>query len=394
MNILPQSSSNALKTALLVTLLLASTFGGERALFAQPGEIPEALKPWRDWALWDAGDIRSPSPFNDPNQHWRFWPSELSLEIFPDHAKWQFRVRVYDEGWIALPGELEVWPQNVLSQKVKMPVLLHDGFPSVRLKAGSHQLSGEFRWTEMPQKLAIPKSIGIVRVKLDGAEAAMPNWDAAGFLWLKRQQAEESQQDQINLKVYRLLEDGIPLWLRTDVELSVSGKNREVDLGTILPQGWQLSSIESPIPVAVDDRGQMQVQVRPGNWIVQINAFRSSDLALFQYAAGAKPIVATELIGFRANPAFRIADIEGLPSVDEQTTYPSRWRTLPVYQWTTDSTFKLIEKMRGLGSQKPKGFAIARHFWLDDNGAGITYQDRMQGELQQSGGWMPRKHIS
>ena len=98
MNIFSHSSGNAMKTALLATLLLASTFGGERALFAQPGEIPEALKPWKDWALWDAGDIRSPSPFNDPNQHLRSWPSELSLEIFPDHATWQFRVSIYDEG--------------------------------------------------------------------------------------------------------------------------------------------------------------------------------------------------------------------------------------------------------------------------------------------------------
>ena len=388
MNSFSGQPRNVPKMVVWFVLLLASTVGAERSLLAQPGEIPgvpDALKPWKDWVLWDSGEVRSPSPFHDPKQHLRFWPSELNLEVFPDHAKWQFTVRMYDEGWIALPGEPEVWPQNVLNENDKLPVLLHDGFPSVLLNVGSHNLSGEFRWTEMPQKLAIPKSIGIVRVKLNGTEVAIPNWDAAGLLWLKRQQVEESQQNSINFKVYRLMEDGIPLWLRTEVELSVSGKNREEDLGAILPEGWLLSSMDSPIPVAVDEQGQMKVQVRPGNWTIQIDAFRSADLELFQYAAGAKPLVANELMGFRANPSFRIADMEGLQSIDvEQTTYPTVWRQYPVYQWATDSTFKLVEKMRGLGSQKPKGFTIARHFWLDDNGFGITYQDRLQGELQQS----------
>ena len=143
MNIFSRNSRNATKTVLLLVLLLASIIGGERSLFAQPGEVPEALKPWKDWVLWDSDGIRSPSPFNDPSQHLRFWPSELNLEVFPDHAKWQFKARMYDEGWIALPGAPEVWPQNVLNEKGKLPVLLRDGFPGVLLKVGSHELSGE-----------------------------------------------------------------------------------------------------------------------------------------------------------------------------------------------------------------------------------------------------------
>ncbi len=57
------------------------------------------------------------------------------------------------------------------------------------------------------------------------------------------------------MKLYAALEDGIPLWLRTEIELTVSGKSREEDLGTILPEGWKLAAVESQIPVAIDDAG-------------------------------------------------------------------------------------------------------------------------------------------
>lgn len=360
-------------------------WGQSPRLGQSKGEIPEALSPWRAWALWDVPPSQGPPPFDDPNQHLRVWPSVLRLEVFADRAQWQFKVEVYDDGWVEIPGEIDVWPQNVRSESGALPVLLRNDHPAVHLKAGSHQLRGEFRWSDIPQKLMLPQSIGIISLQRDGSEVALPNWDTAGILWLNRQQPEEAQQNLLSIKVYRLLEDGIPLWLRSQLELSVSGKSREEDLGCILPDGWQLASIESQLPVAVDEQGQMRVQVRPGTWKVELIAFRTSDFKQFQYAAGVRPIVATELIGFQSKPAIRVAEIEGLQAIDvQQTTYPDNWRSWPVYQWSTDASFKLIEKMRGQGAQKPKGLTVERHFWLDDDGKGLTFQDRLSGQLQQA----------
>ncbi len=364
-------------------LLVQTIYQGPRIGMA--GEIPDVLKPWKDWVLWDTPQRNSPSPFDDSKQRLSFWPSTLQLEVFPDRAIWSLEVRVFDESWIALPGEPEIWPQNVKTQAGELPVLVRDGVPAIRLQPGSHQIRGEFRWPTLPQKLAIPKAIGIVALQRSGVEVPMPNWDAAGFLWLQPQQNEVAQQNLLTVKVYRVLEDGIPLWLRTQVELSVSGRSREEDLGTVLPEGWQLSSVESSLPVAVDEQGRMKVQVRPGIWNVQLDAFRNQDLSRFAYSAEGKPAVETEWIGFRSSPSFRIAEIEGLQAVDvQQTTFPEKWRSLPVYQWKTDTAFQLTEKMRGMGLQKPQGFAIDRHFWLDEDGSGITYQDQLRGELQQT----------
>ena len=66
---------------------------------------------------------------------------------------------------------------------------------------------------------------------------------------MKRDRAvEQAESDFLGIKVYAVLEDGIPLWLRTEIELSVSGKNREEQIGSILPEGWKLAAINSPFP--------------------------------------------------------------------------------------------------------------------------------------------------
>ena len=255
---------------------------------------------------------------------------------------------------------------------------------SVQLPPGSHQLTGEFQWIEMPQRIAIPQQVGILSLQIDGQQIAFPNWDTNGNLWLKRQRAEVADEDSVSVQVYRVLEDGIPIWLRTQIELTVSGKSREVDLGWVLPQDWLLASVESPIPVAIDDVGRMKAQVRAGKWSIRTHAFRTDNPQEFAYATDAEPITNLELVGFKPRPEFRLAELEGVQPVDvAQTTFPSDWRSLTVYQWQTESPFRLVEKMRGMGLQRPEGLTINRHFWLDENGQGLTYRDQITGSMQQ-----------
>jgi len=365
-------------------LMLCLVLVANGVAWAQQREIPPALEPWKGWVLWGDEHPDCPTPFNTSDQHICVWPSRLTLLADQDKGSWQVQVRVFEEAWVSLPGSDQTWPFNVRANDEPVPVLEHDGVPSLRLSAGLHDLAGEFRWNAMPQRIAIPKQIGILSLVIAGEAAAIPNWDALGYAWLKRVRTEPAEKDLLAVKVYRVIEDGIPLWLRTEIDLTVSGKSREEQLDWILPEGWQLSLVESPIPVAVDDEGRMKAQVRAGNWKIQVHAFRNTDVDHVQFAAGVQPLTIVELIGLRAKPDFRVAEIEGLEQVDvSQTTYPDRWRELPIYEWKTDTAFRLVEKMRGLGEQRPKGLTIDRHFWLDEDGNGITYRDRVSGELQQ-----------
>ena len=351
-----------------------------------PGrQIPAVLRDWEDWATWGEGHRQCPAPYNEAGKHICFWPSRLGLQVDRAAGRFDLGVTVFHETWVPLPGGNEAWPIDVQVNGTPVPVVEHDGRPAVELAAGTYQLEGGFRWNEIPQGLPLPRETGVLALTLEGQPVDAPTWDAQGFLWLKRNASSEAaDKDFLSIKVYALVEDGIPLWLRTQVELIVSGKSREEEIGAILPAGWKLSAVNSPLPVVVDDAGRMKAQVRAGKWTVAVDAFRLDHPAEFRYAADAKPAAEEQLVAFQAKPDFRMVDITGSPSIDvSQTTFPDQWRQFPVYRWDTATPFTIEERMRGMGLQTPQGLKITRTLWLDENGKGLTFRDRIAGKMQQ-----------
>jgi len=348
-------------------------------------QIPDALKPWEDWAIWGDQDRKAPTPYQDASTHLPSWPSTLNLSV--DHAtgKFDLALTVFAEAWIALPGNKEVWPLSVTSNGAPIPVLPHDDKPSVHLFPGTYHLSGTYKWDELPQRIIIPEEIGVLTLQVDGKTIDSATWDAEGYLWLKRDKSEATDKNFLGIKVYRMIEDGIPMWLHTQVELVVAGKSREEDLKSILPEGWQLAKVDSPIPVAVDESGHMKAQVRAGKWIIHLEAFHLTPAPVIGYAKGATPLLDEELVAFKAAPDFRMVTVEDVPSIDvSQTTFPQEWRNLPVYRWETATPFHLVERMRGMGMQKPEGLTIARQLWLDENGQRLVFLDQINGRRQQT----------
>mgnify|MGYP001814065318 CR=1 FL=1 len=260
-------------------LLLVACFSAIDAAHAQSRQIPEALQSWQDWATWDDQHFDCPPQFNGFDKRICFWPSRLALSASQNEATFEIGVRVFSETWVPLPGSGEIWPIDVRINDQPIPVIERDGTPSIRLSPGEHQLVGKFNWDAIPQRIAIPSEIGILSLSVNDNTVQIPNWDANGHVWLRRVQAEVADKDFLKATVHRVVEDGIPMWLRTEIELSVSGKSREEELGWVLPDGWILAMVDSPIPVAVDDRGRMRAQVRAGQCTIAVHAFRTTDLA-------------------------------------------------------------------------------------------------------------------
>lgn len=346
--------------------------------------LPESLKDWKEWATWDDEHQECPSPYNDSQKAFCSWSSTLALNVQTKSANFSFDVTTYHETWVVLPGGAESWPMNVHANGRVIPVLKNAERPSVKLPSGVHHLNGEFFWNEIPSKLDLPKEIGVLSLVLNGQPVETPNWDAEGHLWFTRAHSEDSDKDFLSIQVYRLVQDSIPMWLHTEIELSVSGKSREEELGWVLPMSWKISSVRSPIPIAIDEQGRMKAQVRAGKWVIQTDAFSTTAVTNFQYAKNAAPLVSQELIAFQACPDLRLVEIRGVPPVDvSMTTFPDKWKQWPVYQWDCKTPFTLEEKMRGMGMQKPQGLHLQRCLWLDSNGKGFTYRDQVTGQLQQ-----------
>ncbi len=364
--------------ALLLLFALASRLGAQ-------APIPAPLQEWKDWVIAKDRLSGAPRHFNNAEAREAIWPGELTISANATGGTFQVSVRAYATAWMGLPGDGDTWPQQVTLNGAAAVVVEREGRPAIQLAPGLHQITGTFPWKEMPQRLAIPAETGVLRLTMEGAVIEVPNWDESGQLWLKRTRIEEeTEREFLAAQVYRVLEDGIPMWLRTEIELSVSGKSREEDLGNALPKGWKVATVDAPIPCAVDDAGRVKVQVRAGKWTVRIDAFRSLPESTMAYAEGVTPMVAEEIVGFQAKPDFRVIEVLDVPAIDvSQTTFPAKWRGLPVYRWDTAKGFRIEEKMRGMGFQRPAGLSVTREFWLEDGGQLMTFRDEVRGTSQQ-----------
>jgi hypothetical protein len=383
------SMSRKLPSSWLLSVLLGLaglvSVQAQEARRIEAQDIPEPLRGWQEWATWDDKHRACPTPYNDARKHLCFWPSQLAVEVTAEGGRFELAVEVFHETWVPLPGSADAWPLEVTANGAAIPAIEHAGKPSVRLPAGKHRIQAVFRWKKIPQTLAIPPEIGVLALTVEGQPVTAPEWSAGGLLWLKPKAApEQAEKDFVSVRAYSLLADGIPLTLTTQIELTVSGKSREEQLGRIFPEGWKLSELEGGIPVAVNDAGQLRAQVRAGKWTIRASAFRLDPPQEIRFPPEFAPLTKEQLIGFRAKPELRSAEIGGLPAVDvSQTTFPDEWRDLPVFRWETVSGFQLTERMRGMGERKPEGLTIARQLWLDDDGRGFTFQDAINGHSQQ-----------
>ena len=228
--------------------------------------VPEPLKPWVPWVLQGHERELAPPRYDDAKARPAFWPSRLRLDAGATGARFNLEVEVFAETWVPLPGGEGAWPVEARAGAKAVPILERDGAPVVRMPPGRASIEGAIAWNERPARLRIPQSIGLLELKVDGQPVPLPAWDAGGWLWLAAPPASDapSEKDFLEVELHGALEDGNPLWLRMEVVMSVAGKNREETLGRVLPEGWKIASLESPIPAMVDASGTMRVQARAG----------------------------------------------------------------------------------------------------------------------------------
>jgi len=373
-----------------IALGLALALAGTDARALSDSDIPEPLRPWKDWVLHGHEDINCPAMHNDAKKRFCAWPGRLELTLNDVGGRFSQDWRVFRKGWAVLPGDGKRWPQDIRVDGEPAVVSERGGAPAIRLAPGRHRIEGTFAWTRLPQSLPVPKSLGLVALSINDTTVAFPDLDEKGMLWLGERRGgsgTKTQQDALALQVFRHIDDDLPMRVTTRIKLDVSGRHREILLGPAMLDGFTPLALRAALPTRIEPDGRLRMQVRPGNWTVDLVArYPGSVQALSRPQGQAAPWPASEVWAFNAHNDLRLVEVTGAPAIDpRQTTLPPGWRKLPAYLIQPDTKLAFATKRRGNPDPVPNQLRLKRTLWLDFDGGGYSVRDAIRGKMHA--GW-------
>ena len=323
----------------MVSLLIISGFTNAQPLSVD--DVPSQLSGWVDWVLHDEKTIGCPYRYNQNNKTCA-WPSRLKLKLNDNGGEFTQRWQLFNDSLVRLPGEAEHWPLNVNNQDNALLVQSLNGQPYVKLSAGEHIISGQFQWKKLPKSLTITPDVGLVDLHVNGNTVEQPQFDSQGKLWLLQTDNEQVSEDNIDLQVFRRVIDGHPIKVETLIKLRVSGKQRNVNLSSVLLDGFVAVALDSNLPARLESDNQLKVQIRPGEWSIKITGRALGDVKEFTMPQVSDTWPKQEVWVFVSDNNMRQVQVTGVTSMDpNQTRLPNEWRGLPAYLLSPKKTLGL-----------------------------------------------------
>jgi hypothetical protein len=229
-----------------------------------------------------------------------------------------------------------------------------------------------------------------VNLTVNKQKVIAPHVDKEGRLWLldsKIKTAETTQQDDVlNVNVFRRLIDDVPFFVVTHLDINVSGDQREVLLENVLIDKSIPTELRSQLPARLEPNGDLRMQVRPGQWQIEIRTRFVNAVNEIRMPVTSPPLPQQEIWVFDARSHLRVVEVDGVTPVDpRQTNLPTEWKSLPSYRIKPEDRFEMVEIRRGNPQPEPNQLRLQRTMWLDFDGDGYTVKDRITGDMRR--GW-------
>ena len=352
-------------------------------------EIPESLSPWIPWVLKGSEQLLCPF-INNSLYAWRgnhicAWPGVLELNVVDDSAIFKQSWQVLAKSFLPLPGDSKNWPLAVTVNSKSVVVIARKGRPFIELLPGEYTIKGQFRWQQRPESIDIPEQVAFVSLNINNRPITFPKVDNKA-LWLqqnkKQQQPENDKKDSIVLTVARRLSDGPYIKLETFINIKVSGKKREVKLGKVLPKGFELTGIKTPLSTFLDAEGILHAKLPPGSWQISVNGYASAGLLSWQRPAQMFAWPKEEIWVFKAQENLRLGKLTGAKIVDtRQGIMPDSWYHLPGYLVNTDDKLIYEVQHRGKPLHLENHLSLKRNLWLAFDNSSYTFSDTISGNM-------------
>jgi hypothetical protein len=368
-------------TLFLISLITLITLVGASPANATPAGVPPDLQPWIDWVRAAHPEIdcpRAPTGAAGPC----VWATSLHVEVADQVGSFALDARLYAEGELVLPGSIQTWPQAVTADGKPVAVAERLGRPVVRLAPGRHLVAGRLLWSRPPERLAVPDQTGIVTLTRAGGQIGRPTI-AEGAIWLGEQRtADATTRDTLTVDVYRRIIDGVPLGMRTYVQLRAGGGRRIATLGRALLPGFEVTDFTSPLPARLNRAGDLELQLEPGEFSVEFGSRATGHPDRLAMQSNGPPWPVQEVWGFEAERPLRLVTLAGAPRIDlAQSGAPFGGEG---FLMSADTTLELIETQRGDAVPVPNAFNLHRQFWVDFDGNGFIVRDVLDARMKSA----------
>ena len=358
------------------------------AVHAADVVVPAPLEDWRTWVLKDhefrACPLIAGRAADSRESFICAWPGVLNLGADAGGIDIAQRWTLETDGWVSLPGDTAFWPQQVLVDGKPAVVIDRNG-PTLWLTSGRHDVRARIEWDERPQTLAVPDSIALIALSVDGKPVS-PVQRGGDRITLGRGVTTAVEADSVELRVFRLYTDGIPGELTTQIRIFASGQAREEVFGPALPDGFIPLALDSESwPARLDEQGLLHVQVQPGEDTLTLTA--RAQLPIDKLVARLPEDWAQqEIWSYQSAPRLRVTSVSGAVQVDpRQADVPEEWAAFPAYALDDESTLTIEQRSRGGADDEANRLTLQREAWLDFSGDGWFARDRIVGRMQS--GW-------
>lgn len=357
----------------------------------EPSETPTSLRAWEAWVLAKSPNLSCAPVLGTGEPHCR-WPGLLKIEADRTQGSFELLVRMDREGRIVLPGGDGAWPDRVSitsepgskSPSGAAPVLDQAGQPYVDLRPGRYQIRGEIPWLSRPSSLRVPSDVGVLSLVVDGQPVAHPNLSPEGSLRLAESEPSATTDSRVELDVVRLIEDGVPVIVTTQLQIRASGAPREIDLGLVAVDQTVPITLDADLPARFDADGSLIVLARPGSWTVTFKARHEGPVTSLTAPSLGEPWPPVEYWVWSPSDRIRAATPAGPPGIDpSRAPIPDEWTARATYRVTPDTPLTLEELRRGEPEPAPSEIYLSREMWLDLGGGGLTVRDRFSGEQRR-----------
>ncbi|MGV6851018.1 MAG: hypothetical protein ACWA5R_02425 [bacterium] len=346
--------------------------------------VPDALKPWSSWVMDGKEFLECPylseSQWKQTSAHICAWPGTLKLDLQENGGLFQMNWFVHKASWVTLPGG-GFFPLDVKDNGKKVVTGKHNGQASLRLTPGQHKITGRFDWDYLPNKLYIPARFLLLDVLLD--QEKINPLRQNNFLLLKsnNNKAEVKQTQSLIVGSYWKLSDGLPLELDITFLVDLQGMPQEIDLGAYLPDGFSLTSVQSDIPISLNSKKNLIIQVSPGEWKINLHARGTGALTQFTIPNYQKPYPEEFLLSFQPQPEFRLIEMEKMIPIDANYSQLwTKWDDLPAYKVKPGDliSWKVLPGAQKIQANQLK---LNRQLWLSLDGKQWSSEDSISGTM-------------